>query len=368
MSIGSKSDAQADLTAALNLHSDKMAVADLIHRRARGADRFDVALMRNCHRADARESHGKFDGLAPQFIDNLVKADPGTHCLGKSHNVSNIIAVPRGNRMFVESYHVVRETFAVEGEVEERRVAYRYLDLCAREDDQWRFASRETVNEWAWRTRRPVRAHEGLPLPGMLQGTRLADDPLYRLHPDARGAVAAKMYDVTIPNGEANETALRRLLDKQAIAETCLYVARALDRDDHLLAEACVVDRQILAALMENAPGPDDMTFHFVTNIAVDFADEDRASVRSDFVRWSAPTNPVGERLHKISNGRYRDRFRRSKGRWLIERRDVLYDWQGTESGKADYWASHASKAGRLGVRGAADPLYDYLTRGARAI
>jgi hypothetical protein len=351
---------------ALYYYADKSAVADLIHRRASGADRFDVELMRDCHAPHARESHGKFDGVADEFIDNLVKADPGSACLGKSHNVSNILSVRRGDNMFVESYHVVRETFAAGDEVEERRVGYRYLDTCAQDDGQWRFICRETVNEWAWRTRRLAQAHTHLPPRGMSRGTRLADDPLYRLQQHARGSTRARMRIAPTRNVSADDQALKRLLDKQAITEVCWYVARALDRDDRVLALACATDDWVFAHLPDFAASHDDMTFHFVTNVLIEFSDDDRASVQSNFVRWSAPAHPVGERLHKVSGGRYLDSFRRSAGQWLIARRDVLNDWNRAEAGQKDYWASYASHAGKTGVRGPSDPLYDYCERGIR--
>ena len=93
--------------------ADKAEILDLIYRRARGADRFDVALMHSCHPADATDNHGTFTGSMHAMIDGLEAAmRDGPPCLSKNHVIANALFTRRGDDVFVESYHVAHETFA----------------------------------------------------------------------------------------------------------------------------------------------------------------------------------------------------------------------------------------------------------------
>lgn len=64
-----------------------------------------------------------------------------------------------------------------------------------------------------------------------------------------------------------------------------------------------------------------DATSHHASNTAIDFIDEDTATVRSVLLAWHKyhRARPDG-----ILYGQYHDIFRRVDGEWKIERRDLL--------------------------------------------
>ena len=104
-------------------YATKAEILDLLHRRARGADRFDVALMRSCHPADATDDHGTFTGSMHAMIDGLEAAmRAGPACLSKNHVIANALFTRRGDDIFVESYHVAHETFAQPHGVEDTHI------------------------------------------------------------------------------------------------------------------------------------------------------------------------------------------------------------------------------------------------------
>lgn len=63
--------------------------------------------------------------------------------------------------------------------------------------------------------------------------------------------------------------------------------------------------------------------------------------------------------------GRYLDTFRRIDGRWLIQHRDIVYDWSRKIVGTEEASAIAGAPADVRGTRGPADPLY-LLRPGAR--
>lgn len=334
---------------------DKTRISDLIHLRARGADRLDETLMRHRHMPNARENHGRFDGPAHKFIDAIVagtnRAPP---CLGKSHVVANILPRHDGDGIFVESYHVARETFLVDSQIEERRVGYRYLDQCARHEGHWKFVSREAVYEWAWRGRRDASQDIG-PLPAhTLRGTRALDDPLYRLVPVD---LQRPKYPVTETARSTEPHIIQRLLDTQAITEICYRITGAVDRNDLSLAAECVADPQALDALQTVG----EMCFHTVTNLTVSLDGSDRASAQSDFTRWTASTPGSAGRDYQVVGGKFIDTFRRAQGRWVMTHRAVRETWRHIESDGGNYWSNHPARPFRSSARDRSDPLYGYL-------
>ncbi len=124
---------------ALSDYATKQEILDLLYARARGADRFDPALMRACHPVDGTDNHGTYQGLMHGFIDALEKAmASGPVCLAKEHIIANALFdfLPNGD-VFVESYHVAHETF-VQGEgTVFFHIGGRYLDTFRRVEGRW---------------------------------------------------------------------------------------------------------------------------------------------------------------------------------------------------------------------------------------
>lgn len=59
--------------------------------------------------------------------------------------------------------------------------------------------------------------------------------------------------------------------------------------------------------------------------------------------------------------GRYLDTFRRRDGRWLIQHRDIVYDWSRKMKATEQFWERHPAQPFLFGKRGPDDPLYTAL-------
>ena len=206
---------------AVAAYAAKRAIVDMLHTRALGADRFDVALMRACHPLDATDNHGTAIGLMHDFIDQLEeRARTGPPCRIKQHVVANaLVELRSADDAFAESYHVAHEAFEEERGVTDYWIGGRYLDRFRRIDGRWLIQHRDVVYDWS--RVMPATA------PVFPQtGTRTAGDPLYRARPSWRGALHPTLQ---IKDHDMDD-ALQQLLDKQAIAEVLYRRARAGDR------------------------------------------------------------------------------------------------------------------------------------------
>ena len=358
----------------LALLATKSEILDLLHARARGADRFDLALMRACHPADATDNHGTYRGSMHGFLDHLEAAmRSGPPCRSKQHIIGNALFEPMGEDVFVESYHVAHETFEEVGGFTDYHIGGRYLDTFRRIDARWMLQHRDIVYDWS--RVGPSAQPDGQPSgPSSLVGRRTQDDPLYAVHPTARGRLLAPQKP--LQPGEIDLDEIQRLLDKQSISEVLFRRARAGDRADAELAHTCyhpgaterhgTFDGEAahfidVVSFTRPKPGsPIKGMFHFISNILVDFAGPDEAFVESYHVAWCQMTDATDATI----GGRYLDRFARRDGRWAIAHRDVIFDWSRVEPETAKFWDKHPAADFLHGKRGADDPLYAYAPRG----
>ena len=350
-------------------------ILDLLAARATGADRFDVALMRACHPADATDNHGTYQGPMQGLIDKLEEANrTGPPCLSKLHVVGNSLFTRRGEDIVVETCHVAHETFDETGGPADYRIGGRYLDIFRRTGGRWLIQHREIVYDWTRVSPCTRPAWNPATQPERLLGRRDGRDPLYRARPQTQGALPP------LPSNGDEEPAMddtQRLLDKQAITEVLYRRARAGDRSDAELAHTCYhpgaterhgmfdgeaadfIDRVSFTRPREGSPIKG--MFHIVTNILVEFDGADEAFVESYHVAWCQMTDGNDATI----GGRYLDRFARRDGRWAIVHRDVIFDWSRVEPETEKFWEKHPAKPFLFGQRGPEDPLYTYTTRGA---
>lgn len=358
----------------IELHAAKQEILDLLHARARGADRYDPALMKACHPVDGTDNHGTYQGLMHGFIDSLEAARlNGPECFGKLHIIGNALFEVRDDGdIFVESYHVAHETYA-EGD---GRVFFhiggRYLDTFRKVDGRWLIQHRDIVYDWS-RVMPATRPFwNPATQPARLMGTRTAGDPLYAAGGATRGALPAT---ITMKEDTTMDPAIQQLLDKQAIAEILYRRARAGDRSDAELAHSCYhpgaterhgefdgLATEFIDVVSFTRPRPGSPIkgmMHMITNILCEFSDADHAFVESYHVAWCQMTDGTDAEI----GGRYLDRFERRDGRWGIVHRDVIFDWSRMEPETSKFWERHPAKPFLFGKRGADDPLYAYIER-----
>jgi len=353
----------------------KSELMDLLHRRARGADRFDPDLMRACHPADGTDNHGTFAGRMHDFIAGIEKAQAeGPPCLSKLHVIGNALFEARGDDVFCESYHVAHETFVEDGVTQDYRIGGRYLDTFRRVQGRWLIQHRDIVYDWSRKVPATDSFWDRMGYTAPLLGSRTLLDPLYTAHPQARGRLPSG--DTTMTMEGSDMDGLQRLLDKQSIAEVLYRRARAGDRADAELAHSCyhegATERHgefdgLAAAFIDVVsftrpkPGsPIRGMFHLVTNVMVDFEGDETAFVESYHVAWCQMTDGTDASI----GGRYLDRFARRDGRWAIIHRDVIFDWSRMEPETAKFWEKHPARPFLFGKRGEDDPLYAYAARG----
>lgn len=134
---------------------------------------------------------------------------------------------------------------------------------------------------------------------------------------------------------------LSRLADKREI--TALLSSRADASDDHDVERmiACHTDdgtddhgsgsstaRQFIenVAATRYADPDNGPQKHVLANVVIDFRGEDEAFVESYHLAYHR-MGMTGVQRDDLVGGRYLDVFKREGGRWLIDRRTVVYDW-----------------------------------------
>jgi hypothetical protein len=354
----------------------KQEILNLLSVRASAADRFDPDLMRACHPPDATDNHGTYRGTMYDFITNLEKQqNEGPRCLSKLHVLGNTLFEFKGGDVFVETYHVAHETFVDEKGPIDYRIGGRYLDTFRQIEGRWLIQHRDIVYDWSRIDAATPPVWRPNMMPAALLGKRSPDDPRYSFGRSERGTLPGLSPHITRVKGN-NMDAIQQLLDKQAISEALYRRARAGDRADAKLAHTCyhpgaterhgefdglAADFIDKVSFTRPRPGsPIKGMFHFLSNILVDFTDDDNAFVESYHVAWVQMTDGNDA----VIGGRYFDRFGRREGRWAITHRDVIFDWSRVEPETAKFWDKHPAKPFLFGHRGDSDPLYAYVTRG----
>jgi len=126
--------------------ADTLECTELVTRLARGIDRCDADLVRECFHPDATDDHGLFKGTALEFVDwvmpLLETMERTQHVIGQS-----LIEVS-GDRAAGESYFVAHHTIRTpDGDVL-MIAAGRYLDTFERRDGDWKISHRHAIYDW----------------------------------------------------------------------------------------------------------------------------------------------------------------------------------------------------------------------------
>jgi len=148
----------------------------------------------------------------------------------------------------------------------------------------------------------------------------------------------------------ANEHALQRLLDKEAIRDAMCRYSRGVDRGDWELLRSTyhpdAIDEHgdfkgsvdgLIEWLDKRFAGVDN-SMHFLGNCLIEFAGPDLALVETYFVsrRLRPPVGDErkvagpGDAMCREAWGRYVDRFERRDGEWRVARRTVVLEASST--------------------------------------
>ncbi len=125
------------------------AIARVLCTYTRGADRFDLELMRSCYWPDATDDHGHYSGGVDGFIEFVGRAlqrfERTSHFLG---NV--LIDVDLADDVArAETYAVAYHRFHdADGQETDMVAGLRYVDRFERRTGEWRIAKRVCAFDW----------------------------------------------------------------------------------------------------------------------------------------------------------------------------------------------------------------------------
>jgi ketosteroid isomerase-like protein len=127
------------MTSAVQLQEllDRQAIADCVHRYARGIDRQDVDLVVSCYHPDAIDDHGSFVGSGRELAEWAFERKKGE--LASQNHITTHNVELNGDTAHGETYHLSTSR-APSGIV--RYASRRYIDRFERRDGEWRIAAR----------------------------------------------------------------------------------------------------------------------------------------------------------------------------------------------------------------------------------
>jgi hypothetical protein len=162
---------------------DKQEITELMHLRARAADRVDEALALACYHEGATETHGAYDGPADAFVRRYSERFEGPHAFaGMSHHISNLVIELDGDRATAESYYLCRLSAHEGGAELDVFIGGRYLDRLERRAGRWAIVHRDCVFDWSRMDPAGQRYWDwqyGEDRGRLLYGSTTAGDPLY---------------------------------------------------------------------------------------------------------------------------------------------------------------------------------------------
>ncbi|MGV0793506.1 nuclear transport factor 2 family protein [Mycolicibacterium sp. XJ1819] len=127
---------------------DREEIRDVIYRYARGIDRRDFELVRQCYHPDGIDRHPGFTGARDDYIEWLRNILP--RYAFTVHFVGNVLVETDGDEAAAESYTVAYHASAedVDNARENFIAGIRYADRFTRNGRGWRIAERTVITDW----------------------------------------------------------------------------------------------------------------------------------------------------------------------------------------------------------------------------
>lgn len=130
----------------LEIAADKLECSEIVARMARGIDRCDAEIVRDCFHTDATDDHGLFQGTAADFVEWVM---PLLATMKRTqHMIGQCLIETEGDHAVGESYFVAHHTIATpDGDIL-MIAAGRYLDRFERREGKWKISHRHAVYDW----------------------------------------------------------------------------------------------------------------------------------------------------------------------------------------------------------------------------
>ena len=130
----------------LSIASDKLEIQEVIYKLARGIDRCDENLLKECFHKGATDDHGQFKGSAEEFITWVIPVlktmEATQHC------ICNVLVDLDGDKASTESYFLAFHRIKGEEDDSDMVAAGRYLDSLEKRDGIWAITHRHAVYDW----------------------------------------------------------------------------------------------------------------------------------------------------------------------------------------------------------------------------
>ncbi|MDP3673511.1 MAG: nuclear transport factor 2 family protein [Novosphingobium sp.] len=292
---------------------------------SRGIDRADTGLLGGAYHPGATVDYGFFAGDAATFVGILSGAMKAG--LPTLHRTSNTWIKVSDDKAVSESYVIA---YTEEAELQ-RLVLGRYLDRHARRDGEWRMTHRKYVIEGNMnRATTVVRGDPSATFAHYVpEGAKGAADPGRALL--AHHAASARTATMTAP---ATSTGLDAALARAEIHDLIMGYCRGVDRaDEALLASIFSADSTVISGVI-NGSGAEfasgicafvrdqlDLCFHSVANEWIEVSGDEAVG------EHYALAHMVKDGFDVMTGGRYIDRYVRRDGKWLIQSRTFVTDW-----------------------------------------
>lgn len=331
-------------------------ILNALANHSRGVDRADANLLGSAYHPGATVDYGFFAGPAATLVDILAGAQKSA--LPTLHRTSNCWIRVDGNSATSESYVIAY----VEEAGLQRWVFGRYLDRLELRDNAWRLVHRTYVLDG--NVNRPNSATRADPPTGFEHfvpaGAKGAADPgraLLAFH-------AASARTTAMTSSADREAALDAALARAEIHDLCMAYARGVDRADAALLASIFTDDSTVISGVVNGSG---QTFaHEITAFVRDNLEMCFHSVANEWIEVRG-NEAVGEHYviaqmvqagtEVLTGGRYIDRYVKQDGRWLIQSRTFVADWNHSHPStmERDGFYEALSIRGRFGRE---DPIY----------
>ncbi|MDX3899120.1 MAG: nuclear transport factor 2 family protein [Sphingobium sp.] len=157
---------------------DRQQITDVLHRYARGWDRFDADALYASFHPDSTHQHGGFEGLSVDFIKFGLEMCAPVHAM--THLITNVSIWLDGDRATSECHFLAHHRRDSDGGGQEDMfLKGRYLDRFDRRAGEWRIAHRLGLHDFERIVQPADRTLADAPADQL--GHRKPHDPLYAM-------------------------------------------------------------------------------------------------------------------------------------------------------------------------------------------
>jgi hypothetical protein len=134
--------------ARLDQIESRTAITEVLYRYARGNDRADEAMLRDCFWPESTHKHGRFEGLSSDFVTYAYRVV--SNLKFGAHHISNVSIELNGDRAFSECYYFAHHRRNVANSEQEEDAFFegRYIDFFERRNGVWKIIRRRGQSDF----------------------------------------------------------------------------------------------------------------------------------------------------------------------------------------------------------------------------